>query len=367
MKRIFILLAALCSTALLAGCNDMKIESGKENISSDEGMCEVTFNATGEITTSDSPLAKSSIIMTDDIYFAQVYNTTDQNSITPFAFGYFDNLQSMKLCLKKSNKYRIVVSVLKNGKNLLADNFCLTQNSIHSYGYKNIYTLRYSSDKSLFDYWIILNSFYYNINNSGILYYYSDTSENVNSTSDSYGLSSYKDFNLKYIETTVLNGVSYPTCDDWFYGEAVDFVPDGDYQTLDMDFKRVGFKLKYELSGVTDGEVTVKVFNDSRTFIENTTSTSSYVGDEQFIAFNDAKSAWQYAADYSENMQVSVVWLRSIGVTQDLGTKTIQVKRNCLNNIKIALGSDDKDSGVLLNIEEDSNFGGTSSTEIPVE
>ena len=117
---------------------------------------------------------------------------------------------------------------------------------------------------------------------------------------------------------------------------------------------------------MTDGDVTVKVFNDTRTFIENTTNTSSYESAEQFIAFYDAYSAWLYADNYTENMKVSVVWKRGIGVTQDLGTKTIQVKRNCMNNIRITLASDDKGAGLSLTTEEESTMGNTSSA-IPVE
>ena len=159
--------------------------------------------------------------------------------------------------------------------------------------------------------------------------------------------------------------IYYPTCTDWFYGEADDYSPNGETATLDVVLKRTGFKLKYELSGVTDGEVTVKVYNDRRTFIETTTNTASYESEEQFIAFLDTYSAWQYADDYTENMTVAVTWKRSIGVTQDLGTKIIQVKRNCLNNIRITLGSDDKGAGLSLSTESESSMGSNSST-IPV-
>ena len=144
-----------------------------------------------------------------------------------------------------------------------------------------------------------------------------------------------------------------------------DYSPNGETATLDVVLRRTGFKLKYELSGVTDGEVTVKVYNGTRTFIENTTNTASYESEEQFIAFYDTYSAWQYADDYTENMTVAVTWKRSIGVTQNLGTKVIQVRRNCLNNIKITLGSDDKGAGLSLSTEAESSMGATSST-IPV-
>uniref|UniRef100_UPI004056D808 hypothetical protein n=1 Tax=Alistipes sp. TaxID=1872444 RepID=UPI004056D808 len=154
----------------------------------------------------------------------------------------------------------------------------------------------------------------------------------------------------------------YPTCTDWFYGEVNKYTPNGEVATMDIELKRVGFRLKYELSGVTDGEVTVKVYNNDRTFINSTTNTASYESEEQFIAFYDTYSAWLYADNYTENLTVAVVWKRGIGVTQDLGTKTIQVKRNCLNNIRIALTSDDKGAGISLNTESEDSMGETGTT-----
>ncbi len=362
MNRIFILFVAMCSALLFTGCNDKDLDNTANEIQ--DGLCEVSLNPIGEIITTDEPLSKSSIIMTDDIYIVQVYNTTSSTEES-FAYGYFDNLQSMKLFLKKGNTYRIILSVIKNGKNLLGDDFCLTQNSIYSNYSINAYSLTdlYKNRK---EYWFPLNTFYYNLDGTKLTYYSGNSSTSLSTSTINSG-SKYSNFYLPYISTTCFRGIPYPVCDDWFYGEEVYYVPTGDYQTLDMDLKRVGFKLKYELSGVTDGEVTVKVYNSSRTFIDNTTNTSSYESGEQFIAFDDAKSAWEYADDYSENMTVSVSWRRSIGVNQDLGTKTIQVKRNCLNNIRITLGSDDKGAGLSLNIEEDSTYGGSSTTDIPVE
>lgn len=158
----------------------------------------------------------------------------------------------------------------------------------------------------------------------------------------------------------------YPACDDWFYGEINDYSPTGEYETLNMDLKRVGFKLKYELSGVTDGEVTVKVYNDKKTFIDNTTSTATYSSEPQFYAFYEARNAWLYADDYMENMTLSVSWLRGIGVTEDYGTKTIQIKRNCLNNIKISLGSNDQSAGMNLTVESENTIGADGVT-IPVQ
>ena len=367
MKRLFIFFT-ICFAALLAGCNNIDIENSNENL--DDDMCMVSFNPTGEIITSDAPLAKGSIIMTDDVYIAQAYRI-ENDGHKYFAFGFFDNIQNMKLYLKKDAKYRIVVSVIKNGKILFGDYFNMSQNSLYCDMNNQVNSIRdyrsYDSSSDLFTYRVPLNRFFYNLEESYIYYYSSETSTGLSSSSISFNWDRYYSYKLPFIETTKVNGTSYPTCDDWFYGEVSEYAPTGSYENLDMNFKRVGFKLKYELQGVTDGEVTVKVYNDTRTFIENTTATPSYEGEEQFIAFHDAKSAWQYADDYAEKMYVSVVWKRSIGITQGLGVKEVQVKRNCLNNIRISLGSDDRGAGVLLNIEDDSAFGGSSVTDIPVE
>jgi hypothetical protein len=293
--------------------------------------------------------------------------------------------------------------MVRDAKNYLGEDFCLTNNGIRSYhttsyysdydgthkGYKVKKYLSSSSD--YYWYWNeTLGPFYFGgaqgydlSTNTSPHYYYStnrlcynsnhtvygykgNTSTELNSYSDAPSSCYYADpFEFIQIREGILNKVSYPTCTDWFYGEVNGYSPNGETAMLDVVLRRTGFRLKYELDGVTDGEVTVKVYNGTRTFIENTTNTASYESEEQFIAFYDTYSAWLYADNYTENMTVAVTWKRSIGVTQDLGTKVIQVKRNCLNNIKITLGSDDKGAGLSLSTEAESSMGATSST-IPV-
>lgn len=61
-----------------------------------------------------------------------------------------------------------------------------------------------------------------------------------------------------------------------------------------------------------------------------------------------------------------MTWTRGTGLTQDLGTKRIKVKRNCLNNVKIKLGSDDSNAAVKLTTESE-NFSGAEEENIFVE
>jgi len=348
MKKIAVLFISLAS---ILAC-----QKQNENIIRSEADldCTVRIIPTGEITTAESPLSKADN-MTDDIYCVQVSRSSATGY---FAWGYFDNLESMNLFLKSGAPYTVKVAMIKNAKQLLGSRYVLTKNGLTGANTADVFNC--SSVYSSFSSWIIpLNRYFYNFKG---WYYYSSTSATLEGPRDATSSGT----NLKYISSGKLGSTSYPTCDDWFYGELT-VTPNGTYQTVEFPFKRVGFKLKYELSGVTDGEVTVTIKNSTRTFINQTTNTATYSSDTQFIAFGNTADAFKYADNsYTENLDVSVSWKRGIGVTQDLGTKTVQVKRNCLNNIKIALGNDDRGAGVNMTLESDASMNGVT-TEVPVQ
>ena len=380
MKRLFAMISLVC---LFASCEKHQMHQQE-----DEGQdCVVSLNVVGEITVSEDELTRSTP-STNDLYVVQVYTKDNNGNLSPFASGVFDDMSLCKLNLKKGSSYSVLICMVSDAKNYLGKNFSLTNNGISNYytdntnSYNSLgnYTNSGSNNNHVntttgpyhlsgarestyskyyeYTYHLATNRLNYN-SNRGISYYDSNTDTSASN------YTSYSNFRFSQIRIGIFQDIKYPTCTDWFYGEVNDYSPNGETATLDVVLRRTGFKLKYELSGVTDGEVTVKVYNGTRTFIENTTNTSSYESEEQFIAFYDTYSAWQYADDYTENMTVAVTWKRSIGVTQNLGTKVIQVKRNCLNNIKITLGSDDKGAGLSLSTEAESSMGATSST-IPV-
>lgn len=353
MKKILIIISLFM---LATACQ-------KAEMPFDEGQdCLVTINTVGEITTSEEDLSRAAASL-NDLYAVQVYRGGEA-----FAFGIFDDVSKMQLNLKSgSSSYDIRMCLVRDAKTYLKDYFSLTNNGLQTDPSRPTSPFRFNLWYD--NYYLYTNKFFYNSNN--YLWYYSSSTATGYSTDsdwdrDYYGdVYYYNDKDLGYIRQGTLLGTNYPTCTDWFYGEVNAYKPNGETAVMDMELKRTGFRLKYELSGVTDGEVTVQVYNDSRTFINNTTNTSSYESEEQFVAFYDTHSAWQYADNYTENMQVAVTWKRGIGVTQDLGKKTIQVKRNCLNTIRITLSSDDKGAGVSLQTENEDSMGKTD-TVIPV-
>lgn len=325
----------------MSGCNAV------EPIAHDEIDCLVTLKLAGEIISTESPLTKAS---TDDIYLVQVYKGND-----PFAFGIFDDSSNIKFNLKKGGEsFRIIVSLIKNGKSLT--NYVSTYNMLYGggAGTVNSYAI-YGAETA---YYVINNTYYNSVGNVRVYWY-----DNQGSWTD---LPASNQFRLSLIGSAAADRLKYPECADWFYGEINEYSPTGEYETLSMELKRVGFKLKYELTGVTDGEVTVKVYNDTKTFIDNTTSTSTYSSEPQFYAFYEARNAWLYSDEYMENMTLAVSWKRGVGITESFGTKTIQIKRNCLNNIKINLGSNDQQAGMNMTVESESTIG-TAAVTIPVE
>ena len=321
----------------LAGCNQL----GTTDVTEED--CVVSFNLIGDISTSDSPLTKAS---SDDLYYVQIFRGSNA-----FAFGIFDNI-NFKFNLKSgSEKYRIIVGMVKNAKTNSDFKYNSTYNTIQANNKSGTFKFFNNNDDA---YALPVNQNYYN---SIGKYYYYYNNQRRESTSSTGKLENY---------TKARNTTEYPSCDDWFYGEINEYSPIGEYETLNVELKRVGFKLKYELSGVTDGEVTVKVYNSSKTFINNTTNTATYSSNPVFYAFDNAYNAWLYADDYMENFTLSVSWLRGIGITEDYGTKTIQLKRNCLNNIKINLGSNDQNAGMNLTVEAENTIGAEDVT-IPVQ
>lgn len=344
MKQSIVLLFAMA--CLMTGCSQL-------NTQTEEADCVVSFNFVGEISSADTPLTKA--LTTDDLLMIQV-----KRGSSDFACGFFDRQDKMRLNLKKgSDKYSFAVCLVKKGKILLGDNnysnswnaIRQSSNSIRLYG-------PFYIDGSSNSEWMVINDFWYN--SVGRYHYYISDSNTPYDGTRTY-------LNLRYIGQGEFkyNG-QYPPCEDWFYGEINDYSPNGEFETLNVELKRVGFKLKYELTGVTDGEVTVKVYNGTKTFIDNTTSTSTYSSEPQFYAFYEARNAWLYADEYMENMTLAVSWKRGIGVTEDYGTKTIQIKRNCLNNIKIQMTSADQTAGMNLTVEAESTIGAEAVT-IPVE
>lgn len=360
MKKI--LFIAACMLGILSSCTKSDIHTKVE-----KGDCLVTINPIGEISTSDNPLTK--LGNNNGLYLIQVY----QNDTT-YAMGMYSNLNNVKVYLHKGLRYRFIVSAI--GKTTYVADSSNSSYSIYSY---NGYAQTKTENDSYYE-----RGNYNCISNTtpsfiawgcqggpeiNQVYYHYKCYYRYRSYVPSMQVYRYYFFKKPYfsnIEKAILEGeVNATNTNDWFYGEAT-FTPTGEYQTLDVNFKRVGYKLKYELDGVTDGDVTVTIKTQSgKVLIQNTTNTETYSGDAIFVPFYDIASVYQNPSSYFENLIVSVSWLRGIGVTQDLGSTTIQVKRNNLNRVRIHLGN--SDAGAAMNLSTEAESMGAESTDITIE
>lgn len=137
------------------------------------------------------------------------------------------------------------------------------------------------------------------------------------------------------INSATKNRVRYPNCLR-YYGIADKFTASGTNKQINLALKSVGFGLQYKITGVTDGTVSLTIKNDDKTFYANNDITSSYTSSINYWGFENIEDAYNYD-DYTENLTVSMKWMRGVGIEQDLGSQMIQVKRGAVNVVEIAL------------------------------
>lgn len=307
-KHILQLLPLLLLMAGLAGCSMEEIPSNEE---SKEYNVSLKFN--GEITTADQPLTRGTA--TDDLIGVQVYQDGEK-----YTHGLFDNVEDININLHSDHKYRFQVTIVKDGKN-------------------KVYSSCTNYSSSRYCYYDPFSAI--NLDNEFIYTNYSV-------------LPNFEDLDKGKTYTVDKQTFDYPETDR-FYGELDNYTPTAN-GTVAIDLKRTAFGLKYEVSGITDGTVTVKINNTSRTFFENTAITTDYQSEEKIFTFSDVYSAWLYADNYTESITVSASWARDVGITQNLGSKTVQIKRNAMNIIRIKLGSVDYDGNIGIEVEEETDM-----------
>ena len=276
---------------------------------------EIALSLGGEISTEEYALTRASTYyyntISDDLCGIQVYK--DGSS---YAYGLFDDLSYLTtIYLQAESTYMFVVRLAKAGSSLKT-------------------------------------------NGNG--YYYMPFSTTITTTTASgtaptngfvYSTSKY----FPFLDTTT----SYDEA-EMFYGRLTDYTPSvGGTATISMI--NVSFGLSYEIAGLTDGSITLTVSNDTQTLISESGITESST-EEYMFTFMDAYSVWQYPDDYTEEVNIAVIWQREIGITQDLGSVSAQIKRNTMNVIRITLSDEDSDSAIGITTEED-----TGMTEVTVD
>lgn len=363
MKKIvtiFVLAAFLC------GCT--KEISNNKN-SEDLILAKLVFS--GEVSIDEEPLTKAS--ESNALLGIQVYQGG-----SPYAYGLFDTLEDIGLCLHSGAEYSVICQYIKNGKETLyrfekdkdatKRTYILTDKD---YLYSDYPWTKFSDGPKL----AYKGEFYHNFNfcSNGFSMPF-DIIDNYCATDskDEQWCLDFYDKGAHYRTTSPLKkGSTHTICAitnrfiydkartinvtesnvirkyssvyiDRYYGESDTFTASPGSGTIILNMKHLVYGLQCNVTGVSDGTASVTIKNVDNTLLEKADISGEYHSEKMMFAFSDMHSAWQYSDDYSENVTVSLIWHRGVGITQDLGSATVQVKRNCMNVINVSLSTTTK-------------------------
>lgn len=365
MKKIVI---ALAIAALLCGCDK---EFSGDNLNDD--VFTVNLTLSGEVSVTEEPLTKS--ISSDDLVGIQVYQNDE-----PYAYGLFDDASKMSINLHTGKKYTFKSQLIKNGKSKLLK--LSMSRGLPCYGkdgqlYSNSSgNDKWSSYRILPDIRHLESTVFYFIpytTGYGEPFCFNDIDSPVSTGFSKYttlkiGSHIYYQFpdeyKLPYRVTQVIditNRFIYDNNDsmnitssivrtvddnslnvDRYYGETTLNKATKGENSVIIFMKHLVYGLQCNVMGVSDGTASVTIKNGDNTLLEKADISGEYHSDQMMFAFSDMHSAWQYSDDYAENVTVSMTWHRGVGITQDLGSVVIQVKRNCMNVINVSLSTTTK-------------------------
>ena len=302
MKKI---ITVIClSVIMFASCNKEGIKNN--NIEED---VPISLNIDGEISVQEQPLTKA---MSSNDLLGIVVKDLEAGNGPYFVAGLFDNTDNLNFNLKKGHTYNIRCALIKNGKNVV-------RNYEGAYGspFGTINNGRISGTQ-------LKNYFgYYNGTPEG--YYYP---------------------NYSVYDWLADSNISF----DGYFAEITNYAASiGETVTLNLRHTSMG--VKYRVSGLTDGSLSITIKRGSNVLINKSEVSSNGDGSSVIFQCSDVYSAWKYPNTYKETLTVSVKWLRGIGITQDLGSVNVDVLRNRMNIININLSSEDENNGVGISLE----------------
>ncbi len=305
MKKTVLLLSLI----IAFGC-----EKHVNTCPSDNDLVKVSLALGGEVTVEESPLdqTRAGDNESNDLIGIQVYEGT-----TPYAYGLFDSIDGKTIYLHSGKTYKFECAKIINGKNVVKNSA-----QFIDYGGRRYYD--YLCAGYILPFSVATDNWFYekpldtDFNYDGGHFFYALSQGEVALSSSS-------------------KRVYYPQIDR-YYGELSGYKATSSGQ-VNIEMRHVVFGIKYKVTGITDGTVSISIKNSQTTFFQNSEINSDITSETKMFSFENVKSAWEYADDYTENVTVSMSWLRGVGVNQDLGSQSVQIKRNKVNIINIALST----------------------------
>lgn len=303
IKNITTVLLAVLLCITIISCDRNSIID-----SADGKMYSISLNMGGEILDVEtSPLTRTS---NSDLYGIQVYSAPvsqeDNMGYTPCAFGLFDNIENLSINLLAGKKYKFVVTLLIDAKNILA-----------YYGHY------YRTPFDITDPYKVSTPL--NVFTNSIDCYF--TSLSSGRTELSFGSYYY----------------SHPTADR-YYGELAGYEP-SEGGSVNINLKRVVFGVKYIVQGMDEGELKVQLKDAPEITIDNSAKSTEKI----IHTFENVLGAYN-SDNYTEKIPVTFLWNK--GETEiPQGTYEFDFQRNKLTTITFKVMGESLSSGLGINIE----------------
>lgn len=276
----------------------------------------VSLGFSGDFEISESPLSRAT---SDDLYLIRVQKKNG-SSYTSYAYGLFDDIESLEIMLTENATYGFQAAILKDGKNRL-------YNSNGSYG------LPFSTSIT------VGNSFTYS-----------------NTTSASFVPGDYK----------LSDGSTYglPNVDTYITPSTVDYTPTEENTSVQLQMLRQSFGVNFIAEDITKGSLKIEMSatkNSGGTLSAPSfelTSNSSSLEDIFYMPFS---AIIQEDGNPKMNASVKFTWVIEDGNEVVLGTPTITFERNMKTTIKIKV-AEDIESGIGFTYYDESNEMGDGGT-----
>lgn len=270
----------------------------------------------------DEPLSR---VTTSDLYGIQVYSTPNEEleegetaNWTAYAYGLFDDPESITINLLKGYKYKFVATMVVKGKNIIENHL---NNNLNNY-HRPFYT---SGDESGLT--PLSNQFAYKSST-----YLSGLGEG-------------------YTSMIPPGYYKHPNTER-YYGKLEGFVP-AENSSVSISMKRVCFGASFVAinSIAKSGTLEILMENAPKMELDFSDDELDEFWVKDIFTFGGVSSAYA-KDDYTEKIPVTINWHREDGGTVPLGTHDITYKRNRNTIVTILIKKGGTDSELGFSIDE---------------
>lgn len=307
MKFRHLIFAAAVSGMALASCQEKltpEIPAGEQEVYTVKLAC------AGELDVTHAPLTKGE---NTDLYGIQVYYApVSGGSYQHYAYGLFDDVSDISLDLIADYKYKFVIDMIVDGKNVIySSNMNTPEDEVLLLGYGAPFTF-YKQKESSYESTLC-----------------PITNELILTHNDAYNYFAFLGRSIRLLDGEVYE---FPKGVDVYYGKQEGYVPTEDGATIVINMKRMIYGLKV-IADVNQGTVKgdyAYILDASSCYRDSFDLTApSNLVYEATYAYTDRDKWYQYDVqnDAKCNSQIRFRWVKDENTTLRLDTQNIRMIR----------------------------------------